>query len=57
LEEVRHKWESESRKLAKASANVVPIWNEVTNDAELYGPANDNRLAGLFQHYEMEMAA
>lgn len=55
--ELRHKWESESRILAKASTNVVPMWSDVTDDIELYGPANDNRLAGLVQHYEMEMAA
>lgn len=52
MSEVRRKWQTEALKLAKAAANVVPMWNDET-DAESCRPANDNRMAGLTRHYGM----
>jgi plasmid maintenance system antidote protein VapI len=57
LQEIRRKWELEARKLAKAAANVVPMWDVETDMDEMCGPANDNRMAGLARHYGMGMAA
>lgn len=57
LEELRRKWEAESRKLAKAAENVVPMWDDETDSGEICWPANDNRMAGLARHYGMRMVA
>jgi transcriptional regulator with XRE-family HTH domain len=60
LAQLRRKWEFESRKLAKAAENVVPMWDDETDTTEACSPANDNRLAdlsGLARYFRMELAA
>jgi plasmid maintenance system antidote protein VapI len=60
LDEIRRKWERESRKLAKAATNVVPMWDDETDINDVCAPANDNRLVGLAnlaRHFRMEVAA
>jgi transcriptional regulator with XRE-family HTH domain len=57
LHEIRRKWELEARKLAKAATNVVQMWEEEIDEIEPYGPANDNRAAGLVRHYNSRMVA
>jgi transcriptional regulator with XRE-family HTH domain len=57
LDEIRRQFKLEARKLAKSSPNVVPMWDEETDENEVCGPANDNRMAGLARHYGMRMAA
>jgi transcriptional regulator with XRE-family HTH domain len=56
-QEIFRKWELETRRLAKAAANVVPMGDYETDIDEVCGPANDNRMAGLARHYGMGMAA
>jgi len=56
LKNLHHKWEVERSKLAEAAKNVVQIWDEEISAVEHYGPANDNRAAGLVRHYK-RMAA
>lgn len=47
IEELRRKWEIESRSLANEAPNVVSMWADETDTNEMWLPANDNRLAGL----------
>jgi transcriptional regulator with XRE-family HTH domain len=46
MQEIRRKWELEARKLAKAAANVVPMWDDETEETKWCWSANDNSQAG-----------
>ena len=51
LEALRVKREREARRIVKEALNVVPIWDDETDENECFRPANDNRLAGLARHF------
>lgn len=53
LDELRSKWERQSRQRAKASYSVARAWDDDTDTQDICWPANDNRMAGLARHYGM----
>lgn len=60
IQELRRKWEIESRSLANEAPNVVSMWADETDTSQMWRPANDNRLAGLAglaRHFRMKMVA
>jgi transcriptional regulator with XRE-family HTH domain len=53
MDQMRRKWEVQSRKLTSEAPNIVRIWDDETDGNEERRPANDNRMAGLIRHYGM----
>jgi hypothetical protein len=49
MDQMRRKWEVQSRKLTNEAPNIVRMWNDETMENDTYWSANDNRMADLIR--------
>jgi transcriptional regulator with XRE-family HTH domain len=49
MDQMRRKWEVQSRKLTNEAPNIVRMWNDETMENDTNWSANDNRMADLIR--------